>query len=367
MVRLWPQRSASPSFRMFTRSRQRPDGRRVSASSWSATIPDPRSTFATRSCGHGVRPLGATCDGCRRCSAADLLALVQELNDSERHDGILVQSLCRARWARRRAAGVRRDRSCQGRRRLHPDQRRPPRAGTRAACSLHAVGRHRDARPDRDPDRRRARRRRRAAATSSASRWRCCCCIATRPSRSVIPRLRTCRLARHRRHPRGRDRPPRIRHAGFVKPGATVIDVGISTADRRGDSAEDLRAGFPAARRLRPARSAGRRRRAPAVADKAGALTPVPGGVGPLTIAMLLKKTLTAARSARHALESMLRAALTGGIATGKSYCLSRFAAVGAAVIDADQLAHQAVDRGSDGLKEVVNRFGGACCFLTAP
>jgi dephospho-CoA kinase len=55
----------------------------------------------------------------------------------------------------------------------------------------------------------------------------------------------------------------------------------------------------------------------------------------------------------------MLRAALTGGIATGKSFCLSRFAAAGAAVIDADQLAHQAVDRGSDGLKEVVRRFGG--------
>jgi len=54
----------------------------------------------------------------------------------------------------------------------------------------------------------------------------------------------------------------------------------------------------------------------------------------------------------------MLRAALTGGIATGKSFCLSRFAAAGAAVIDADQLAHQAVDRGSDGLTEVVRRFG---------
>jgi dephospho-CoA kinase len=54
----------------------------------------------------------------------------------------------------------------------------------------------------------------------------------------------------------------------------------------------------------------------------------------------------------------MLRAALTGGIATGKSFCLSRFAAAGAAVIDADDLAHQAVDRESDGLKEVVRRFG---------
>jgi methylenetetrahydrofolate dehydrogenase (NADP+)/methenyltetrahydrofolate cyclohydrolase len=33
----------------------------------------------------------------------------------------------------------------------------------------------------------------------------------------------------------------------------------------------------------------------PAVAEVAGALTPVPGGVGPLTIAMLMRNTLTAA------------------------------------------------------------------------
>ena len=38
----------------------------------------------------------------------------------------------------------------------------------------------------------------------------------------------------------------------------------------------------------------------PAVAEVAGALTPVPGGVGPLTIAMLLKNTLTAAESRRR-------------------------------------------------------------------
>jgi methylenetetrahydrofolate dehydrogenase (NADP+)/methenyltetrahydrofolate cyclohydrolase len=37
----------------------------------------------------------------------------------------------------------------------------------------------------------------------------------------------------------------------------------------------------------------------PAVAEVAGALTPVPGGVGPLTIAMLLKNTVAAAQ-ARH-------------------------------------------------------------------
>src|SRR5215203_4823056 len=54
----------------------------------------------------------------------------------------------------------------------------------------------------------------------------------------------------------------------------------------------------------------------------------------------------------------MLRAALTGGIATGKSYCLSRFAALGVPTIDADQLARDAVGPGTRGLGAVVQRFG---------
>jgi dephospho-CoA kinase len=54
----------------------------------------------------------------------------------------------------------------------------------------------------------------------------------------------------------------------------------------------------------------------------------------------------------------MLRAALTGGIATGKSFCLSRFAALGAATIDADILARDAVAPGSVGLEQVIRRFG---------
>jgi dephospho-CoA kinase len=54
----------------------------------------------------------------------------------------------------------------------------------------------------------------------------------------------------------------------------------------------------------------------------------------------------------------MLRVALTGGIATGKSYCLARFAALGAAAIDADVLAREAVAPGSPGLKAVVDQFG---------
>lgn len=54
----------------------------------------------------------------------------------------------------------------------------------------------------------------------------------------------------------------------------------------------------------------------------------------------------------------MLRAALTGGIATGKSFCLARFAALGAATIDADILARDAVAPGSVGLEQVVRCFG---------
>jgi methylenetetrahydrofolate dehydrogenase (NADP+) / methenyltetrahydrofolate cyclohydrolase len=62
--------------------------------------------------------------------------------------------------------------------------------------------------------------------------------------------------------------------AGAVKPGATVIDVGIHRGESglRGDVEFDE------------------------VAEVAGAITPVPGGVGPMTIAMLLANTLTAAR-----------------------------------------------------------------------
>lgn len=62
----------------------------------------------------------------------------------------------------------------------------------------------------------------------------------------------------------------------YVKPGAGVIDVGISRTEDglRGDVQFD------------------------AVAERAGLITPVPGGVGPMTIAMLLRNTVTAAKMA---------------------------------------------------------------------
>ena len=82
----------------------------------------------------------------------------------------------------------------------------------------------------------------------------------------------------------------------FVKPGAVVVDVGITPVSDRAVVERLFEAGSKR-------RDAFERRGSlvvgdvhPDVAEVAGALTPVPGGVGPLTIAMLLKNTVTAAR-----------------------------------------------------------------------
>ena len=54
----------------------------------------------------------------------------------------------------------------------------------------------------------------------------------------------------------------------------------------------------------------------------------------------------------------MLVVALTGGIGAGKSTVAQFFAQLGALVVDADQLAKTAIERGSDGFAEVMMRFG---------
>jgi dephospho-CoA kinase len=54
----------------------------------------------------------------------------------------------------------------------------------------------------------------------------------------------------------------------------------------------------------------------------------------------------------------MIRIALTGGIATGKSYCAARLALKGVPVIDADQLAREVVRPGTPGLAAITKRFG---------
>ena len=54
----------------------------------------------------------------------------------------------------------------------------------------------------------------------------------------------------------------------------------------------------------------------------------------------------------------MLIVALTGGIGSGKSLAAQYFSELGARVVDADQLARVAIERGSDGFDEVALRFG---------
>jgi dephospho-CoA kinase len=54
----------------------------------------------------------------------------------------------------------------------------------------------------------------------------------------------------------------------------------------------------------------------------------------------------------------MLIVALTGGIGAGKSLAAQHFSELGARVVDADQLARVAIERGSEGFDEVILRFG---------
>jgi methylenetetrahydrofolate dehydrogenase (NADP+)/methenyltetrahydrofolate cyclohydrolase len=86
---------------------------------------------------------------------------------------------------------------------------------------------------------------------------------------------------------------------GWVRPGATVIDVGINRIKDAAE-AERIFANFPA--KLAQFREKGFVLVGdvhPGVAEVAGAITPVPGGVGPLTIAMLMSNTVKAARLQR--------------------------------------------------------------------
>ncbi|PTE20727.1 bifunctional methylenetetrahydrofolate dehydrogenase/methenyltetrahydrofolate cyclohydrolase FolD [Cereibacter changlensis] len=69
---------------------------------------------------------------------------------------------------------------------------------------------------------------------------------------------------------------PEMIPGDWVKPGATVIDVGINRIERDGKKKLVGDVHYPSA------------------AEVAGAITPVPGGVGPMTIACLLANTLTA-------------------------------------------------------------------------
>jgi len=74
---------------------------------------------------------------------------------------------------------------------------------------------------------------------------------------------------------------PEMIRGDWVQPGATVIDVGINRIERDGKTKLVGDVAYDEAVKI------------------AGAITPVPGGVGPMTIAVLLQNTLTAARRQR--------------------------------------------------------------------
>jgi methylenetetrahydrofolate dehydrogenase (NADP+)/methenyltetrahydrofolate cyclohydrolase len=81
----------------------------------------------------------------------------------------------------------------------------------------------------------------------------------------------------------------------MVKPGAAVVDVGTTPVSDRARVVEIFGADSPRLATLDTRGSTVVGDVHPSVANVAGALSPVPGGVGPLTIAMLLSNTLTAA------------------------------------------------------------------------
>ncbi len=81
----------------------------------------------------------------------------------------------------------------------------------------------------------------------------------------------------------------------FVKPGATVIDVGTTPVSDRALVERMFGAASPRLEALAKRGSIVVGDVHPSAAETAGAITPVPGGVGPLTIAMLLKNTIAAA------------------------------------------------------------------------
>lgn len=102
----------------------------------------------------------------------------------------------------------------------------------------------------------------------------------------------------------------------YIRPGATVIDVGVNRITDAAQ-AEELFAGFP--ERLAEFRAKGSALVGdvhPSVVEVAGALTPVPGGVGPLTIAMLMCNTVKAARL-RRARSTALRSREAGPTCPG--------------------------------------------------
>jgi len=262
---------------------------------------DPASEIYVRSKLKSAADAGLRADLQRLSTAArleDLLAVVEQLNHSEAHDGILVQSPLPAAMgadAERRVFDViRPDKDVDGFHPLNVGSLVQNRAAL-AACTPSGIIELLE----------------RSQVPIAGRR-------AVVIGRSDIVGKPMALLLLHRNatvticHSRTADLPgvaraadilvsaigrPAFVTADFVKPGAAVVDVGTTQV---GDRALIERLFPPGSKR----HAAFEKRGAlvvgdvhPEVAEVAGALSPVPGGVGPLTIAMLLKNTVTAAQA----------------------------------------------------------------------
>ena len=243
-----------------------------------------------RSCGfHSVQH-----DLPAETSEAELLALVERLNADPAIHGILVQlPLPKTINAARVLEAIAPHKDVDG---FHPDQRRPAldRRDAPRARALHAGGRD-------DPDRPGLRALGRTLAGKEAVIIGRSNIVGKPMAQLLLARNCTVTIA----HSRTRDLPavarradilvaavgrPEMVRGDWMKPGAIVIDVGINRVAGRGLDA----AGKPKTRLVGDVAYA-------EAAARAGAITPVPGGVGPMTIAMLMANTLIAAKRERGA------------------------------------------------------------------
>ena len=181
-------------------------------------------------------------------------------------------------------------------------------------------------------------------------------------------------------------RPGFVRRS-FVKPGATVIDVGINLVTDATVAKAIFHEGHPregsvrakglGAGRRRPSRSCrGRRRdhagsrRSRSADDRHADGEHAEGGGAalvhvdsPWSIVTVHGPASVRTRSRRSARLSpdrdhMLKVALTGGIATGKSYVLARLRERGVPTIDADDVVHEALGPGTPTTKAIATQFG---------
>ena len=303
-------------------------------------------------------------------SLDEILSLIDTLNADPATDGILVQAplpdSLGASAMQKVFDAIDPSKDVDG---VTPAECRAPGAESRRPDCMHAGRHHRAAAPQQHRNRRQAcgghrpQRYRRQAGIDAAAAPPC-----HRDDLS-FPHAGSRRNCRDRRHPRRGARPARLRAAAFVRPGATVIDVGINLVTDASVAREIFHEGHPRRGLFERKGSVLVGDVHPDVAEVAGALTPVPGGVGPLTIAMLMANTIKAAELRLAAGDGrgpacsrlsrvMLKVALTGGIATGKSYVLARLKDRGIPTIDADDIVHDALGPGTATASAIATQFG---------